>query len=253
MDIPYKVLSSKQVLKKINQALKEKKPLSVVSLGATETYVMAQYILLPEKQFMKHPQAVSTNNNKSRRGFTFPNVKLRDELIKAARKADIIAYPLSIRTTDAGLMTEKVFKKTGIRPKYVFEALLRRVMMVSQKKRFEDMLRNRKILLIGRSAEEVKAEMDKAWKDRLGFRITGAIPIDSYADVPAVKQQIDDSDFDLCLLCAGVYAVILATYIAEKHGKVAFDLGQGLLTLASGNIQVTAFVRNIGLDKLMKM
>lgn len=253
MGSSYKAIDSSKLLNIIIKALDEKKPLSVVSLGATESYVLAQYTILSEKEFMNHSQAKSTNRNKSQRGFKFPNVQLRDELAKAAKKADIIAYPYLIQNMDAGLMTEKVMKAHHIKPKYVFEANIRRVIMVSQQRKFEKMLKGRKILLIGNAAEEVRRAMNKRLKEKLSLEIVGTINIESFEDVPAVKEKLANYDFDLCLLSAGVYAVILAPYIAEKYQKVAFDLGQGLRTLINGEIQVTAFVRSVGLKKLMKM
>ncbi len=253
MNLPYRVIGSRQLMRRIIKALDDKKPLSVVSLGATETYVMAQYTVLSEKEFMNHSQAKSTNANKSHRGFKFPNKRLRDELLAAAKKASIIGYPYLIRNNDAGLMTEKVLKKCGIKPKLVFESNIRRVIMFSQSRKFKEMLKGRKILLIGRLAAEAKRAMDKKLKDKLGFEVVGTIGIDSYDDVPNVKKQIDKYNFDLCLISAGVYAVILAPYIAEKHRKVAVDLGQGLKSFITGEVEVTSFVRNIGLRKLMKM
>lgn len=253
MNVPFPVLDSKHLLRKIIEALDNKKPLSVISLGATETYVMAQYTVLSEREFMKHPQAITTNKNKSQRGFRFPNVELRDELVNAARVADIIAYPYLIQSENAGLMTERVMKAYKIVPKYVFEANIRRVVMVSQKKLFKKMLKGRKLLLIGRVAKEVEIALNQSLKKELGFEIVGSINIDSYSELPMVKKEIAQYEFDLCLLSAGVYAVILASYIAQGYQKVAFDLGQGLKTLIDGEIQVTAFVKSIGLEQLKLM
>jgi hypothetical protein len=253
MSSPYKVLSSKELMHKMNKALDKGKPLSVVSVGATETFVMAQYIVLSEEELMAHPQAISTNANKSQRGFRFPNIVLQDEMISSVKQADIVAYPLTIRSMDAGLMTEKVFQACNIKPKYVYEALIRRVLYNTQKNEFERMLRRRRILLIGRMAEDVRAELEKTCKSRLGFDIVGTIGIEGYEDVPKVKHKIGEYSFDLCLLSAGVYSVILAPYIAITYGKVAFDMGQGMQSLVTGQVAESKFVRTIGMKRLLSM
>lgn len=253
MTSPYKVLSSKRLIHKINKSLENGKPLSVVSVGATETFIMAQYTVLSEEQFMEHPQAITTNADKSQRGFRFPDVDLRNEMIAAVKQADIVGYPLSIRSMDAGLMTEKVFQAYNIKPKYVYEALIRRVLYQSQKDEFERMLRGRKVLLIGRIAEDTHAEMVKTFKSRLHFDIVGTIGLEGYKDVPRVKQKIGEYSFDLCLLSAGVYAVILAPYIASTYGKVAFDMGQGMQSLITGQVVESKFVRKIGMQRLLRM
>jgi hypothetical protein len=51
------ILGSAGLLDSIIQALDGKKPFSVVSVGATETFVLAQYTVLKEEEFMTHPEA----------------------------------------------------------------------------------------------------------------------------------------------------------------------------------------------------
>ncbi|MNZ39195.1 hypothetical protein D3C78_566840 [compost metagenome] len=251
-------VSSGELMDRILYCLNNKHPLSVVSVGATETFVMAQYTVHPEPFFMNHPEASVANANHKRgvkhRGVRFPNIELRDAAVEAVKRADIIGYCLSVYNMDAGKLTEIVFEKNNIKPLFVFDAYIRRVIMVSQKNKFDKMLSGRKILLISTMAEEVKLEMEQKLQNRLGFTITGTILIDRYEDIPRVKREIADYDFDLCLLAAGTNALILAPYIAQTYGKVAFDLGQGMASLVSGEIEVDIWMKKIiGMDKLMKM
>lgn len=253
-----RVLNSKALLRKIIKALDEETPLSVVNIGATESYVMAQYTVLSEEEFMDHPEAhVANRGEKSgffHRGIRFPNIQARDDAVEGLRKADIVGYNTLVRTMDGGLMTEKVFEAYGIQPRYIFEGYLRRVIMFSQKKLFHEMLRDREILLIGSKAEEARKALNRRLKKKLDFDIVGAIPIYEYEDVPEVKRQIDKHEFDLCLLAAGTSAVILAPYIAETHGKVAFDIGFGMESLITGKFFKDQWMTDlIGIDKLMKM
>ncbi len=253
-----RVLTSSELMDKIVGALREKTPLSVVSIGATESFVIAQYTILSEEEFMNHPEAKIANQGEKsgffHRGVRFPNGKLRDEVVEAIRNADIVGYNTLIRSNDAGLLTERAFAAYGIKPKYIFESYLRRVFMFSQKEKFEQMLMGRKILLIGSPAQQAKHALNRNLRPQLGFDIVGTISIDEYEDLPEAKKQIDCREFDLCLLAAGTNAVILASYISTVHGKVAFDIGSGMNSFFTGEVYSDFWLENlIGLPNLLKM
>lgn len=247
------VLDSKALMKRIIRALDRREPLSVVSVGSTQSYAMAQYTVLSEEEFMNHKEAIKTNSGTILRGFRFPNVRLRDELVEAVRQADIVGYNLHLRNINAGLMTEKVFEAYGIRPKYVFESLIRRVILFSQRKRFRRMLHNRRIVLIGSIAAETKAALYRRWSEKTHFEVVECIPMQSFDELDAVKRTLDRTKYDLCLISAGVNAVILGPYIANRHGKVAFDLGQGMGSIITNEVKVTGFVNSVGLKTLMHL
>lgn len=252
------MLDSKMLMCKILKALKYKKPLSVISVGATESFVMAQYKVLSEKEFMNHPEAHIANQGKKNgfhhRGVRFPNTKIRDEVVESVRKADIVGYNIIVKTKDAGELTEKVFAAYDINPAYLFEANLRRVIMFSQREKFEKMLRNKNILLISSVADMAKESLNKTLKDKLNFNIVGTISIYEYEDIPKVKEEISKYDFDLALIAAGTNAIILATHIAEEYGKVAIDLGSGMTSLYTGEVVTDQWLTDIiGLENIMKM
>lgn len=247
-----KVLNSGELMDRIIRALDEKTPLSVISVGSTESCVMAQYKVLSEKRFMRHREAVATNSE-DRRGFTFPNVRLRDQMVTAVKRADIVGYNIALRHTYAGDMVKEVFHAYGIQPRFVFDALIRRIIPLNQKVKFKRMLRNRTIVLIGSNANEVKEALELRWSKRFPFEIAACINMRSYDEMKEVKRRLGRIEFDLALLTAGVNAVILASYIATKYGKVAFDLGQGMNTLITKQVVETGFVRRVGLKKLMNM
>lgn len=250
----YKTLSSRKLMDKVITALDKKKPLSVVSVGATQSYVLAQYTILTEKEFMKHNEALKTNSGTVLRGFTFPNIQLRDEMIDAIKKADIVGYNLTLRDKiKSGKMTLIVFKAYDIQPRYVFDSLIRRVIMFSQKSKFKSMLRNRRIVLIGKQAIEARDALRKRWGRRLGFDIVQSLQMTSYDQMSEIKKKLDKTEYDLCLLSAGVNAAILAPYMATNHGKVAFDIGQGMTSLITREVVVTGMVEYVGLKKLMRM
>lgn len=134
------------------------------------------------------------------------------------------------------------------------ESHIRRVIMFSQQEKFRLMLANRKILLICSYADEVKDAMEKDLKNNVEFDIVGTIIIEEFEDIPRVKEELIRFDFDLCLLAAGINAVILAPYIAKTYSKVAFDLGLGMESLITRHIEFVGYLeRYIALDLLMKM
>ncbi|SEN04806.1 GT-D fold domain-containing glycosyltransferase [Paenibacillus sp. OV219] len=253
----YQELTTGQVLDRILYSLDRRLPLSVVSVGVTETHVLAQYEVYSEEQFMNHPEAHVANYSKvtrghQHRGITFPNIEARDATLEAVENADIVG--INIRVSRSGEFTRKVFDFYGIAPQFVFEAYTRRVMMISRQQKFHDMLKNRKIAIVCGYADEVKKALENQLQATLNFQITGMIKIERYEDIPRVKQEISACEFDLCLLAAGTSAVILAPYIARELGKVAFDLGQGMETLITGQIEGEEWLSTqVELAKLLEM
>lgn len=254
------VLNSSQLMDLILHCLGKGKPLSVVSLGASETFVLAQYNLLSEEEFMNHAEAKQANRGERRghghRGVRFPNIKARDKALEALLLADVIGYNMMVRDEHSGLLTEKIWEYYGLTPPYIFEAYLRRVIMFSQKEKFERMLRERKIIIICGYADEVKASMEYRLQKTLGFEIVGTLKIFEFEEIPHLIEEINNYTFDLCLLAAGINAIILGSYISRHLGKVAFDLGLGMEALITGKPHLEDLLYMIGprgVKKLMKM
>ncbi|HHX76791.1 MAG TPA: hypothetical protein GX697_00350 [Firmicutes bacterium] len=252
-------LNSSELMDYIIISLANKRPLSVVSLGVSETFVLAQYNLLSYKEFMKHAEirvaALGKKRGQQHRGIRFPNVNARDNLVRSLKQADIVGYNTLIKDMHSGLLTEIAFEYYDLWPKYTYESYIRRVIMFSQARKFAEMLKGRKVLLIASYADEVRAALERKWQKQLGFSIAGAVKIYEYEEIPQTINLIRKLDFDLALVAAGVNAIIINVYIAKEMGKVAFDLGQGMESLITGKIQDdNGFLeRTIGINRLMKM
>ncbi|MEN6324665.1 MAG: GT-D fold domain-containing glycosyltransferase [Syntrophomonas sp.] len=249
-------LSSAQLMDRIHSALDQKEPLSVVSVGQTEAFVMAQYTLFSEEEFMRHREAYNANlgiqSGFMHRGIRFPNLAARDAAVEASRQADIIGF--NTLEPNARNLTERVFAAYGITPEYIFEANIRRVFMFSQTDKFKAILNRRKVLLISSLAAQAMDALNRQYGDELELDIVGAISIFEHEDIPQVKKDIDAYDFDFCLLGAGVNALILAPYIAKQYGKVAFDIGWGMQALITGEVVSDSFITDvIGLENLLNM
>ncbi|MCL6573699.1 MAG: glycosyltransferase [Bacillus sp. (in: Bacteria)] len=254
-----KILSSGEVLDKVLFALKNKFPYAVISVGATEAFVMAQYHLLSEKEIMNHPEFKVASEKFSRghnhRGILFPNTEARDMAVDAVNVCDIVGYNTILWENDVGEFTEKVFDTLDIWRKFAFEAYTRRVMMFSQRKKFHEMLAGRKIVLVCGYADEVKEALNSSLKADLNFEVVGTVLVNQFEDIPRAKEELANYDFDLAILAAGTNAIILAGYIKEMLGKVAFDLGHGMESLAKGYFYDEGdFLKTyVGIDRLMKM
>ncbi|MDD2619565.1 MAG: GT-D fold domain-containing glycosyltransferase [Syntrophomonadaceae bacterium] len=250
------LLSSAQLMDRIILALEKHEPLSVISIGATEAFVMAQYSIFSEQEFMSHPEAQVANqgiqNGFFHRGIRFPNIAARDDAVEAVGKADIVGYNTLVQS--ASDLTQNVLNTYNLQPELVFEANLRRVLMFSQKEKFEAMLAGKKILLIGSQAPLAKRALEERSKNKLGFNIVGAISIFEHEEIAQVKKAIKHYEFDLCLLAAGVNALILAPHIATSSGKVAFDIGWGMQSLITGEIVMDQWLAYIiGIERIMRM
>ena len=253
------MLTSGEVLDKISFALKNKIPYSVISVGKTEAFVMAQYHLLSEAEFMRDSEVTIAHAGIKRghdhRGIVFPNTYARDMAIEAVKVSDIVGYNTILWENDDGEFTEKVFDTLDIWRKYCFEAYTRRVVMFSQREKFNKMLEGKKLLIVCGYADEVKEALNSSLKAELNFEVVRSVTVNQFEDIPRAKDEIANYDFDLALLAAGTNAIILAGYIKEILGKVAFDLGHGMESLARGYFfDEDDFLKEyVGLDKLMGM
>lgn len=249
-------LGSAQLIDRLLAALENKTPLSVISIGQTEAFVMAQYTIYTEEEFMLHREAYNANRGERsgffHRGIRFPNLAARDETVEAVRKSHIVGYNTVVEPAKS--FTERVLQSYGIEPESIFEANIRRVIMFSQEERFEQMLANKRVLLISSLAKEAQVVFEARYNDRLGCEFVAPISIYEYEEIPRVKEELAGIDFDLCFIAAGVNAVILASFIAEQLGKVALDIGWGLQSWIKNQVVTDSWVTNhIGIANLFKM
>ncbi|WP_053362685.1 GT-D fold domain-containing glycosyltransferase [Bacillus sp. FJAT-27251] len=256
-----KQLNSAQLMDRILESLNKKKPCSIVSVGQTEAVVIGQDLFNSDpvlQNFQTHLRRETKIANRGikegfhHRGVRFPNPQAQKEALEAVKAADIIGY--NTLEPNAKTITERVFSLYNIQPNAIFEANIRRVFMKSQKKKFKKILKGRKVLLIGSQAQQAMSSLEEKYSKDLGCTIVGSIPIYEYEDIPKVKEKLKDFNFDICFLAAGTNAVILASHIAQKYGKVAFDIGSGMETFSTNEVVTDSFINDIiGLDNLMKM
>lgn len=225
-----KFLKVEQVLKIIKEAIKQKKPLSLVRVGDGENLILAQGSLWPIKKVLQNGWAIAANEGK--KGVTLPNFKLRDQMVQALKKADIIGIPfwkndpILASQSQKRPLTEAVFKHFNIQPAQICHTFVNRVF--AQRRAFWGLLKGKRILIISRWADKAKVILEG---EPYKLNIVSTISFTDYKQMAeTIKKVLQEKDkFDIALISCGVNAVVLAQQIAELTGKIAIDFGKSLM------------------------
>lgn len=219
-----------QVLNILKKAIEQNKPFSLVRVGDGENYILAQDSVMPIQEVLQNKWAKAANEGK--KGVTLPNLKLRDEMVKSLKKADLVGIPfwnndpILASQTSKRPLTEAVFKYFDIQPKNICHTFVNRVF--SQRKDFWRLLKKKKILLIGEWADKAREILkEKPYSLNIAFSYSFVHyrqMQETLEKIAAVKDQ-----FDIALVSCGVNAVVLSQQIAELTGKVAIDFGKSLM------------------------
>lgn len=223
-------LTVEQVLRKIEKALEQKKSFSLVRVGDGENIILAQDSILTIKQVLKKKWAKKAN--KGEKGVHLPNLKLRNQMVKAIKKATVVGIPFwgndPIKADEdiKRPLTEAVFSYFDIKPKRICHTFVNRVL--SQKREFWNLLRGKRVVLIGGWAEQVQAILKE---EPYGLNIVYIHPFSDYSQLEKTLKIIRGmkGDFDIALIACGVNAVVLSQKIAKSTKTVAIDFGKSLM------------------------
>lgn len=217
------ILPPAAVYTEIIQALDQRLPLSVIRLGDGELLTLAHDMVISAEQ-ARHmgpflPYA----------GVILPDGAARKALADSLRQASIVGIPESRHPSFQGLLFP-VLKQLGI-PYYDLRMTSSTVnYALHEQGLFYQMLRGRKLLLIGNKAAGLANVLSGH-----GLEVVGIVtPVNGVHDVRRIMGQISDIDFDLALVAAGVAAAMICTAIARELGKVSFDTGHLANLLESG-------------------
>jgi hypothetical protein len=233
-------LTTLDVIKEIENAMREKKPLSVVRIGDGENICLAQYKVWPIDKVLSTRWAKLSRKTNSK-GVRLPNTDLRDQLIKSIEKADIVGIPYQkdneILAENKYLrpLTNACFEKYDIRPKKLCHTFVNRHMV--EHKQFWDMLKGKKVVIISRWAKEFQKLINKKYS-KFDINITKTIPMTNYSQIPKVLAQMKSVKCDIVFISSGVSAVILAQKLASKQKRVAIDFGKSAAFMVKGNKKV---------------
>ena len=222
------LLSTWDVLKEIQLALKNKRPFSLVRIGDAENIIMAQRVFFTDQELQQLKWLNDPQYKTGERGVSLPNLDQRNRTVTSIRKGTIIGVckqkhdDLIADESIKRQLTEKIFDHYSIIPNLLCHVFVNRNMV--SKKIFWELLHSHRVLLISRWA---KLYWDLIKRDYKGLRpqIAGWVDITNYNQVDDVLKRVGDYEFDLALISAGTSASILGPEIAERYGKVAVDFG----------------------------
>ncbi|MEW4267079.1 GT-D fold domain-containing glycosyltransferase [Priestia aryabhattai] len=226
------LLTVDQVLKKLNKAIKKKKPFSLVRVGDGENIVLAQNSIMTIEEVLKEKWAQRANQDRRLKGVTLPNLTLRNQMVNAIKGANIVGIPFYNNDpilTDDRLkreLTDQVFNYFHINPKKSCHTFVNRVF--AQKKRFWKLLKNKKILLISQWSEQ-SAQILREKPYNLNVSMT--LNFDHYDQMEHTLEtiKVNKENFDIALISCGVNSVVLAHKVAEITGNIGIDFGKSLM------------------------
>jgi hypothetical protein len=225
------LIPTSQVLSRVLIALKQKRPFSLVRIGDGENIVLAQNILLSPREVLKTYWVKQSDTGRGK-GITLPNLNLRNKMVKAIRRADLVGIcrqkndEVSVPSRYKREMTNKLFDHFHLNPANLCYVFVNR-QMVSYRL-FWEILHRYRTLLISKWATAYAEKISHDYPF-LKPRIVGCIDFTHYQQIPAVLAAIGKYRFDLALISAGVNSVLLAPAIAERYGKVALDFGKTMM------------------------
>lgn len=232
-----RMLSTKEVIEKIDRAIVHKRPFALVRVGDGENIVLAQRKVMKLKDVVKTRWG-SLSRKTNRKGISLPNIEARDRLVKAIKRADVVGIPHyddeEIQAPQKYLrsLTDKCFRAHNIHPTAICHTFVNRHMV--ERESFWQMLRGRRVVIISRWAKQFAKLIDQRYGD-LDIKVVKKIDFDRYRDIKFTIDQMQGVKCDVVLVSAGVNAVILATELKRKQGRVALDFGKAAMFMVTNN------------------
>ncbi len=220
-------LSNHEVLSIIEQHMNEKKPLSLIRIGDGENIVLAQKRVWPIRKVLRTKWARESRRS-NQKGVRLPNIRLRNKMIRALRRATIVAIPRKhdkeIQASQRVLrpLTEKCFKKYKIKPKRVCHTFINR--HLPEKQAFWEMLRGKKVILISKWAKKFRKYVKRNYRN-YNIKIK-PVRFSNFKQIKPVLRRVKRMKADLVLVSAGVSALILVDKLAHIQQRVAVDFGK---------------------------
>src|SRR5690606_33054787 len=135
-------------------AMDRKRPFSVVRIGDGENICLAQRSVWSMRKVLREPWAIKANRGE--RGVHLPSLKLRNDMIRGIRAANIVGLlpPGDSRILAPAYLkrplTNKVFTYFRLRPRYTCDTCINRYL--PKYKKFWKFLKGRRVLLITQHA-----------------------------------------------------------------------------------------------------
>ncbi|WP_059052916.1 GT-D fold domain-containing glycosyltransferase [Paenibacillus senegalimassiliensis] len=228
-------LESRDLLKRMSQALWKKEPFSLVRVGDGENLVLSQDTVWPVSKVLEERWAIKAS--KGQKGLYLPNIPLRDAVAASIRNASVVGIlPYNddmIKAPDylKRPLTDQVFRHFDLSPPLICHAGVNREL--AEMREFWRLLKQRRILIVTREAEQLHQRLEQP---PYSLHIVKALPFDHWGQY---RQTIDwitshAASFDIALFSCGVNAVVLAERTMALTGKIALDFGKAANIVLKG-------------------
>lgn len=209
-----KLLTAEEVYYKIESSLEKNIPFSLVRLGDGEGIALAQGYCKTEEELAEY-------NFLEYAGITVPDYKARDELAQAVKEADIVGIPTNLIPDFQPLVCKALmFNGINVADLSISSANINQYLF--QNRYFKKILvkNNNQVVIVGNKAEKLAKTLEKYCK------ITDIItPVHGVKAIPEVIKSLQNSNFNLLLIAAGIPAVIISSKAAKKFNCTALDIG----------------------------
>ncbi|WP_281887389.1 GT-D fold domain-containing glycosyltransferase [Paenibacillus sp. YYML68] len=208
-----KVWGPRAVYRLADNAVKKRKPVSIIRLGDVMAKLLARR------------QVKSLNYVSQFLGVKLPpSPRLQNDLEQSVKHSDLVGlshYPSSIGQLKAYM------RKSGWKPRRIADSFVNDLMYKNGY--LHKLMRSHRVALVGRAAPAAAARLRK-----LGYRIVMTCTLDHYNEMERVlgKLKRRRHEYDLVLVGASVPGRILCTKIKRRLGRSAIEIGHMMDALA---------------------
>lgn len=238
-----KFLSNDEVLSIIGKRLEKGKPFSLIRIGDGENICLAQKKVWSIKKVLRSEWA--QNSRKSNvKGVKLPNLRLRDKMIRAIRRADIVGIPhknekeILANKKYLRSLTEKCFQKYKLDPPNICHTLVNR--HLPEKKAFWDLLKDRNVMVISKWAKAFRKHVRKTYPSH-NIKII-PVKFDNFSQIDKVLKKIKPIDADIVLVSAGVNALVLVDKLKRTQKRIAIDFGKSAMFMVKHKKRIHPWV-----------
>jgi len=195
----------------IMQCIKEKNSFSLVRLGDGELAILTQLYNSTEQVNKNYPWTRDAGYC----GVSVPCPSFLKRMVNGIKNSTIVGM------FENDPLNKKVFEAMNYYPEHTCGAFEN--LYLPMRKDFVKIIREHPPILIGRRSDEYAAH----FRELFQIEVPGTIKINSFNEIDdVIKKAMDISDkWEWALVCAGANAVVIASELDYKYGKVALDYG----------------------------
>lgn len=218
----YRLQTEVQIKERIQEALDNKQPLSIIRLGDGELLTLAHDLVLSNEDVKAQGPFLRYA------GVEIPNIAARNALAQSVRLAHIVGIP-KLRVPNYLPLVFPVFEAHGIDYRLLQLTFSTINYMLHTAGMLSPLLRGRRVIVIGNQARQLSQILIAEGLDV----VEPVEQVHGVNDIARVLDEVSTRDFDIALVSAGLAAVMIAEKIATLYGKVALDFGH----LANGLVE----------------